>query len=154
MRRTIVIVIVTIVVAIVALFVSKTAISSAPELMPKEVKVENFSYISGGIGESESIRMKSLAKTYQLEIVFIQRPIPRQSEAVDVKEEYLSNIQLLIQDHHLNPVLNLETDGPYLLVNLASGRYLLVAGHHGLIKQQWVNVSADKHQRVVFWWPI
>ena len=53
-----------------------------------------------------------------------------------------------------NTVLDVTTEGPFLLVNLPNGKYVITAEFNSDTKQQKVNVGAKKHQKVVFWWPI
>lgn len=109
-------------------------------------QVGDIAYISGGIGESDSNAMKAMAKEYKLEVVFIQK--------LNQREEYLADVQVQIFDHHLRKLLNIVTDGPYLLLNMPQGKYLIVSDFEGVVKQQWVNVDKAAHQKVVFWWPI
>ncbi|MDP3677850.1 MAG: carboxypeptidase-like regulatory domain-containing protein [Methylotenera sp.] len=123
-----------------------SALSSTLELESKVETVGNVTYISGGIGKSEAAAMRSIAKDYALEIVFVQK----QKQI----EEFLAEVNVQIQDAQQNIVLDVITDGPYLLANLPQGRYLVVAEYDGNVKQQWVRVGINKHQKIVFWWPI
>ncbi len=156
MKRTIWLVIVMIVIGIVGLLLSRNAFTSDPDLMPTVVEAEGIKYITGGVGESESNMMKALAKDYPLEIILVQRSkeVKNPEDEEISKEEYLADIKIQIQDHHLNNVLDIATDGPYLLADLASGKYRITADHNGSVKQQWVTVDTHNHQKVVFWWPI
>ncbi|MEI8363542.1 MAG: hypothetical protein WCG35_10030 [Betaproteobacteria bacterium] len=112
--------------------------------VPTPVTMGDITYLSGGIGDSESAAMSAIAKKYPLEIVFVQRQNQR--------EEYLAAVKLQIKDHHQNVVLDIVTEGPYFLADLPIGKYLLVAEYNGNAKQQWVSVIAKKHQKIVFWW--
>ncbi|OGV76585.1 MAG: hypothetical protein A3I83_02395 [Methylotenera sp. RIFCSPLOWO2_02_FULL_45_14] len=123
-----------------------SALSSTLELAPKAETVGNVTYISGGVGKSEAAAMRSIAKDYALEIVFVQKQ--KQTE------EFLAEVNVQIKDTQQNIVLDVITDGPYLLANLPQGRYLVVAEYDGNVKQQWVRVGINKHQKIVFWWPI
>jgi hypothetical protein len=123
-----------------------SALSSTLELESKVETVGNVTYISGGIGKSEAAAMRSIAKDYALEIVFVQK----QKQI----EEFLAEVNVQIQDAQQNIVLDVITDGPYLLANLPQGKYLVVAEYDGNVKQQWVRVGINKHQKIVFWWPI
>jgi len=156
MKHTILLVIVMIVIGIVGLLLSRNAFTSDPDLMPTVVEAEGIRYITGGIGESESNMMKALAKDYPLEIILIQRSTElKTQEDEDIGQEaYLADIKIQIQDHHLNNVLDIATDGTYLLADLASGKYRITADHNGSVKQQWVTVDSHNHQKVVFWWPV
>ncbi|MDO9366060.1 MAG: carboxypeptidase-like regulatory domain-containing protein [Methylotenera sp.] len=123
-----------------------SALSSTPELAHKVEVVGDVTYISGGVGKSEAEAMRSVAKDYALEVIFVQK----QAQT----EEFLAEVNVQIQDAQKHVVLDVITDGPYLLANLPQGRYLVIAEYEGAVKQQWVRVGIKKHQKIVFWWPI
>ncbi len=108
------------------------------------VTVGDVTYLSGGIGKSESVAMRGNAKNYALEAVFVEK-----SGAL---EEYLSEVKLQIQDSSKNTVLDIDTEGPYFLANLPQGRYQVSAEYKGEIKTQLVTISKKKHAKLVFWW--
>ncbi len=104
------------------------------------------SYVTGGIGISGAESMREAANDYALEIVFVQK--------LKQQEEFISDVMVQIQDTQKNTVLDVVTEGPFLLVNLPNGKYVITAEFNSDTKQQKVNVGARKHQKVVFWWPI
>lgn len=123
-----------------------SALSSTPELESKAETVGNITYISGGVGKSAAETMRSVAKDYALEVVFVQK----QAQT----EEFLAEVNVQIQDAQKNVVLDVVTDGPYLLVNLPQGRYLVIAEYEGSVKRQWVRIGIKQHKKLVFWWPV
>lgn len=151
-----VLMVVMIVIGLGGLLMSSNAFTSAYDFMPSDVEAQGITYITGGIGESESNLMKALAPCYQLEIVLIQRSTAiKNPDDEDVgKEEYLADIKIKIEDHHLNNVLEAVSEGPYFLADLPAGKYQITADYNGSVKQQWVTIDGTHHQRVVFWWPI
>ncbi|MDO9151927.1 MAG: hypothetical protein Q7U33_11150 [Methylotenera sp.] len=108
------------------------------------VTVGEITYLSGGIGRSESVAMRQNAKNYPLEIVFVEK--------AGTLEEYLSEVRLQIQDANKNDLLEIATQGPYFLANLPQGKYLVSAEYHGEVKTQWVTINKKKHSKLVFWW--
>ncbi len=145
-------------VAISALSISiaSYAYTDAPEEMVPEdaaepdmsavspVTVGDITYLSGGVGKAESVAMRSNAKNYPLEIVFIEK--------TGALEEYLSEVRLQIKDVNKNDLLDIPTEGPYFLANLPQGKYQISAEYNGEVKTQWVNVTKSKHTKLVFWW--
>lgn len=132
-----------------ALFISATHVVAAPFNEP--ITVGDITYVSGGIGQSDATAMRDLAKDYPLEIVFIQK--------LGQREELLAEVKLQLLDKQGKILLDVSTDGPYLLANLPSGRYMLVAEYNNVIKKRWVQVTDSthkkiNHKKVVFWWPI
>jgi hypothetical protein len=117
----------------------------AEEMMPTPKIIGSITYLSGGVGETESEMMKGVAKDYPLEVVFVQRE--------NGQEVFLSDILIQIEDSHKNVVVETTAEGPYFFANLPSGKYLVTAEHNGEAKHHRVNVNVKKHQRIVFWWP-
>lgn len=142
------IVVVILILALLALMFSGRVSGLSASLMDAASPEQSgdITYISGGIGDDHSNAMKAMAKAYQLEVIFIQK--------LNQREEYLADVQVQIFDHHLKKLLDIATEGPYLLLNMPHGKYLIVSDYKGAVKQQWVNVSKVAHQKVVFWWPI
>lgn len=132
--------------ALLALFFSGRVSGTLPSLWPGAQKVNGVTYVSGGIGKPEASFMKALANDYPLEVVFIRK--------LGDKEEYLADVRVKITDSHDSNLLDIQTDGPYLLVDMANGKYLMSAEYEGVIKQHKFNLIAGKHQRLVFLWSI
>lgn len=118
--------------------------------LPHQPVPEEVCYISGGISSDEIEQFKSRAKEYLLEIVFVQKADPQDS---DRPEEYLAEVQLQIKDSKGNVVVDTMTEGPFFLADLPLGKYQITADHDGVIKTNVVKISAKKHQRIVFLWP-
>ena len=108
--------------------------------------VDEITYISGGIGVCEARMMRSLAKDYPLDVMFIQK--------IGQREEFLADVKVQIRNRYRRLLLTVATEGPYLFAKLPQGKYLIVAEYNGIVKQQWVHVISDKNHRVLFWWPI
>ena len=121
------------------------ALSAEPMPM-HDMHTGEVSYLTGGIGSSEAESMREAAKDYALEIVFVQK--------LKQLEEFISDVKVQIQDAQKNTVFDVTTEGPFLLVNLPNGKYVITAEFNGDTKQQKVNIGAKKHQKIVFWWPI
>ena len=119
---------------------------SADPMPMHNMHAGDVSYLTGGIGSSEAESMREAAKDYALEIVFVQK--------LKEQEEFIADVKVQIQDTQKNTVLDVTTEGPFLLVNLPNGKYVITAEFNSDTKQQKVNVGAKKHQKIVFWWPI
>ena len=119
---------------------------SADSMPMRDMHAGEVSYLTGGIGISEAESMREAAKDYALEIVFVQK--------LKEQEEFISDVKVQIQDAQKSTVLDVITEGPFLLVNLPNGKYVITAEFNSDTKLQKVNVGAKKHQKVVFWWPI
>lgn len=106
-----------IVVSIVALgFLSPlAALGESDEVIsqleaPMPITAGNVTYLTGGIGDSEAESIRAIAKNYPLEVVFVQK--------LNQQEEFLAEVKVKIQDQQQNVILDITTEGPYLLANL------------------------------------
>ncbi len=124
---------------------SLVTLSAAETLPMQEQQVGDVTYVTGGVGEAEAAVMRDMAKDYQLEITFLQKK-PGQ------REEFLADVKVQIQDEQQNAVLDITTDGPFLLVNLPQGNYLVKAEYYGEVKSLVAHIVGDKHKKLEFWW--
>jgi hypothetical protein len=96
-------------------------------------------FVAGGIGLDESEQMKSMSRDFTLSIT-----VAAKSGA------YLADSHLKIQDARGKTVLDTQLDTPYLLVDLASGKYNVEATLQGKKQQQSVDIAANMRAKVVF----
>lgn len=132
--------------ALLALFFSGKVTGTLPSLWPGAQKVNDITYVSGGIGSTEASFMKAIANDYALEAVFIRK--------LSDREEYLADVRVIVADGDNNDLLDVQADGPYFLADLPIGKYIMKAEYQGVVKQQSFSVGEGKHQKLVFWWPI
>lgn len=123
------------------------AINAGPDLIPRpelaKHSVGDVNYVSGGIGLGEAAEIKQLAKSYLLEVICVQK--------VDGADSYLADVKVQIVDAKGNTVLDVATDGPYLLANMPRGSYMVNADYNGVVKHSHVSIGG-KHKRLVFTW--
>jgi hypothetical protein len=116
-------------------------------LSPKRITEGNVSYVSGGICINGVNQMKRMAKDFPLEVVLVQK------SAEYEKENYIADVRIHIKDAQDNLVLEVVTEGPFLLVDLPSGSYQMTADFRHDIKSRNIKINRSKHQRIVFLWP-
>jgi hypothetical protein len=110
-------------------------------IIKEEVVGPNVKYMSGGVGLEERNALESLAlKGYDLKLVFAITP-----------GNYLSYIDVKIQDQTGNPVITAQSNGPWFYADLPKGTYTVVVSHDGVQKTQKVTVDGEM-QRVAFHW--
>ncbi len=106
------------------------------------VKTSNgFSYLSGGFGEDERERLRSITVGDNLELSFALQ-----------NKEYLGGANVLIKDAKGNNVLEAVSGGPLFLVDLPTGSYTVEATAMGKTLKQAVHVTSKGHARVYFAW--
>lgn len=96
-------------------------------------------YIAGGIGLDESEQMKASARDFLLSIT-----VAAKSGA------YLADSHIKIQDVQGRMVLDTQLDAPYLLVDLAPGKYNVEATLQGKKQQRTVDIAANTRAKIVF----
>jgi len=123
--------------------VSGSAVAGDLYTTPVAQTRNGITYLSGGIGESESIAMKEAARDYTLMLTFASQPTG----------SYLADVEVSIKDISGSPVLESLTGGPILLVQLALGQYRISAVSNGETVDKTVDIGDEHPLRVTLTWP-
>jgi hypothetical protein len=100
-------------------------------------------FIIGGVGLDESERMKALAGEFALTVL-----VAAQSGA------YLADTRVSIADAQGATVLDTQLTSPYLLVDLAAGRYDVQATYQGMTQRRRVTVADNARAKIAFTFPV
>ena len=118
---------------------------AAPEgQVPAAQTQGEVSYITGGVGKAEADAMKHVARYYPLALEFVLKAKPQ--------DEYLSKVKVRIKDAHDRMVLDVTSDGPFLLAKMPAGKYTVSAERNGKVEHRQVEIAANEHRRIVFEW--
>jgi hypothetical protein len=131
-------------IAVSGLTVTLNAFAAQTSYLPATHRQGEVSYLSGGIGLSESDAIKHVAKTYPLELEFVLKAKP--------KAEYVANVKVRIKDAHDKTVLKATAGGPFLLAKMPAGKYKVSADRDGKVIHREIEIAGNGHQRVVFEW--
>lgn len=101
-------------------------------------------YLSGGIGSDESAAIKAAASRYSLSVTL--------ASTQDGRNVYLSSVPVTVMDANGGVVLDVVSNGPYLLADLPPGRYRVSARFQDEEKSAEARVDAGKNARVSFLW--
>jgi hypothetical protein len=77
-----------------------------------EKSPEGTPYMSGGVGQEERERMIKMAQGYNLKLEF-----------ADSRGNYLSDVNVTVDDQHGKEILRTTTAGPWLYAELPQGKY-------------------------------
>jgi hypothetical protein len=102
-------------------------------------------FISGGVGKDESEAMLRAGKEWPLTLELAQVARPR--------AEYISDVQVKIMDAKGNVVLDADSVGPYLLVKLPPGKYVLDATYNSVVLHRKLNLEAGSGKKISLIWP-
>jgi hypothetical protein len=112
--------------------------------MPPVQHQGNVEYVSGGISLDESTAFKEAIPKFPLAMTFASR--------IGGQNAYASNVKVVIRDRQDKNVLDVTSNGPYLLVKLPPGKYHVAATYENKTKSENISVGAKGTRRVVFEW--
>ncbi|WP_028081265.1 carboxypeptidase-like regulatory domain-containing protein [Solimonas soli] len=118
--------------------------AQAPAALPPLQTQGEVSYLSGGIGSDEVEAIKAARDRFALSVSLSARS--------DGRDVYLAEVPLTIRDDTGRTVLELVSQGPYLLAQLPPGRYELSASYGGEEKKSVIRLAAGRPQRVALSW--
>ena len=99
------------------------------------------SYVSGGVGTDSTDRLSSLARDFNLKLVFALKT-----------GDYLSGVKVSIADAAGKTLLDAMSEGPWFLARLPAGNYQIVATFAGKAEKRTVAVGAEKLKTIDFRW--
>jgi hypothetical protein len=99
------------------------------------------SYVSGGVGTDSIERLNSLARDFNLKLVFALN-----------SGAYVSDVKVVIADTAGKTVLDTTSQGPWLLTRLPAGSYQIVATLSGNPVKRQVAVGAETLKTLDFRW--
>ena len=130
--------------ALVAL--SGSAPAAVKPLMPAEQHQGTVGYLTGGIGQSEAQAFERQMGRHRLAIELL--------EHAGRAEEFTADARVKIVDARGRTVLDAEAAGPFVLVDLPSGRYSIAATlNHRTLKKRAVVVTQGQLARATFEFP-
>ena len=103
-----------------------------------------ISYISGGVGEEESKSMLVEAKQWPLMLELSQLKSGRGIWIFGAAIKILNTKQKLIFDT--------QAEGPYILINLNAGDYLIEATYEGVVQKRAIHIKSDEPQKISIFW--
>ncbi len=123
---------------VVAAFVLAASAWGDVEPMVKQT-TDGISFITGGIGKDERAELRQQFKDYTLRL-----------EIANKKGEYLYKARISLLDAQGKQLLEIDTEGPWLLVDLPAGQYTAVVTHDNTEKKLKVAiVQGEKRVLIV-----
>ncbi|MGZ9032429.1 MAG: carboxypeptidase regulatory-like domain-containing protein, partial [Burkholderiaceae bacterium] len=112
---------------------------AAAEAVVEGRTAQDRRYIAGGIGLDESEQMKAAARSFPLAITVASK-----------SGAYLADSHIRIEDAQAKVVLDTMLKAPYLLVDLAPGKYKVEATLQGKRQTRSVDITAKVPAKIVF----
>lgn len=105
---------------------------------------QSTAYICGGIGSDEANAFKAAQKNFPLSLHFGQQ--------LGERTAFIADIQVVIRDEQDQAVVNINSEGPFCLLDIDPGSYQVYATYEGQTLHQPVVVQQLGHA-VRFVWP-
>lgn len=112
--------------------------------LPGTQQYGNVEYVTGGFGSEESSAMKEAMSDYPLALTFSARNGGRSA--------YVSQVQVVVRDQYDSTVLNVESQGPFLLARLQPGSYQIHVTYRNATQSRPLTIEDRKSTRMVFEW--
>lgn len=112
--------------------------------IPATQHANGISYITGGVGEEESLAIVAEAKQWPL---FLELSQLENGRGVWI---FGANIKILNSKQQV--VFEAQAEGPYMLINLDAGDYSIEASYQGVVQKRAISVKASTPQKVSIFW--
>ena len=116
--------------------------ANAQDAAVSEQQGQIAKYVNGGIGDGQTVYMKSIAKNWPMRIMFSQLKA----------DEFISGVNLLITDKRDTTYLQLDSAGPLTYVQLPPGTYSVTASFEGQSQTRKVTLGGKNKSDLHFHW--
>jgi len=112
------------------------------EVSPVEVKIHNgIKYMSGGFGYDERDALRKRGKNFSLKAMFSEKG-----------GDYMSNVQVQIQNAAGQNILQAVSDGPWFFAGLPAGRYTVIVEARGRTLSKTAHITRGTQKTLHFVW--
>ena len=115
-----------------AVLVGSTVQADDLSLQPQTVN--NVTFVSGGIGDSEIQAMNDMKKMYNLHLLFVDKDTG----------SYMADINVKILNAKGASILESVSQGPFFFAKLSPGKYKIVASYNGQEQSAPIVISGKK----------
>ena len=121
---------------------SASLVSAADASSDESVQTTGgVSYVSGGVGTDSIDRLSSLARDFNLKLIFALK-----------SGDFVSGVNVTIANAAGKTLLDTTSEGPWFLTKLPAGNYQIVATLSGKAEKRTIAVGAEKLKTVDFRW--
>ena len=109
--------------------------------LPQPLHQGDVTLVTGGVGLDESQALRTEAPRWPLSMRF-----------TGAGADYLADVHVKITDGAGSAVLQADSRGPYMLVQLHPGKYTVKATYDGHDQTRSVTIGRNGHQKLDFSW--
>jgi hypothetical protein len=112
--------------------------------IPETQHSQNIAYITGGIGEEETVAILADAKQWPL--------LLEMSQLENGRGVWIFGATIKIMSSKKQIIFDAQADGPYMLINLESGDYVIEATYQGVMQKRALSIKAGSPQKISLFW--
>ena len=112
--------------------------------IPPTMYSNGISYISGGVGEDESTAIVAEAKLWPLLLEL--------SQLENGRGVWIFGANIRVINANKQTIFDAQADGPYMLINLGAGEYVVAATYQGVEQRRSISVKANTSQKISIFW--
>ena len=105
---------------------------------------QGISYISGGVGEEESQAILAEAKQWPVLLEL--------SQLENGRGVWIFGAKIKITNAQNQVIFDAQADGPYMLINLPAGNYLLEGIYQEVLQKRSIAVKTALSQKISLFW--
>ena len=103
-----------------------------------------ISYITGGVGEGEATAILSESKQWPL--------LLEMSQIENGRGVWIFGAGIKIINSKKQIIFTAQADGPFMLINLESGDYVIEATYQGVMQKRVISIKPDSPQKISLFW--
>ena len=112
--------------------------------IPETQHSQGISYITGGVGESETVAILADAKQWPL--------LLEMSQIESGRGVWIFGAIIKIMNSKKQMIFDAQADGPYMLINLESGDYVIEAAYQEVTQKRVLSIKANSPQKISLFW--
>ena len=105
---------------------------------------QGISYITGGVGQSESVAILAKAKEWPVTLEL--------SKIENGRGVWIFGASIKVMNVGKQVIFDALADGPYMLINLEPGDYVIEADYKGVTQKKSLSIKADSPQKISLFW--
>ncbi len=105
---------------------------------------QKIAYITGGVGQEETIAILAEAKQWPLLLEL--------SQLVDGRGVWIFGANVKISNTQKQVIFDAQANGPYMLVNLDAGDYFIAASYEGAEQKRVISIKTGSPLKTSIFW--
>ena len=105
---------------------------------------QKIAYITGGVGQEETIAILAEAKQWPLLLEL--------SQLADGRGVWIFGANVKISNTQKQVIFDAQADGPYMLVNLDAGDYFIAATYEGAEQKRVISIKTGSPLKTSIFW--